>query len=60
MKPYNFDGGQHNNMAEICKWGESSRYGVRRRFTRVQDRTFRKLTNARGRRASKAAIAEQV
>lgn len=56
MKPYNFSGGNHHNMSEIAKWARSSLHGVRRAPFPKQDRSRRRLTNVRGRRAGREAV----
>lgn len=60
MKPYSYNNKNHNNMAEIAKWGESRPSGPSRVPTRTQSRTNRRLTNTRGRRAGAAEIRRAV
>lgn len=61
MKPYEFGGRQHSNMRDIVKWGQSSRYGERRRLTRRASATVRSIrqdANGRARANGKKITAE--
>lgn len=60
MKPRNYTGARYRNMRDIAKWGESTRFGVRRRPRICGKWALRRAVNRRAKTVDRREIAAQL